>query len=103
MCLARIAATRSSSAFKTAVPPGFRPSTSCALPAAMASTVPMNSKCTGATLVNTATSGGATWQWRAISPGIDIPISRTATSKSAGRAGAVSSCKAERATPSSLL
>ena len=100
---ARIARTRSSSALRTAVPPGFIPSTSCALPSAMASTEPMNSRCTGATSVSTATSGGATRQWRAISPGIDIPISSTATSNSSGRAPSVSNCKTERATPSSLL
>ena len=39
--------TSGSSAFSTAVPPGFKPSTICALPSAIASTEPMNSRCTG--------------------------------------------------------
>ena len=83
---ARIAATRSSSALRTAVPPGLMPATSCAFASAIASTVPKNSRWTGATRSSTPTSGGTISTSRAISFGVDIPISRTATSKSSGEA-----------------
>ena len=58
LCFSRIAITSLSSAFSTAVPPGFRPSISSALAAAMFSIDPRYSKCTGATSNSTPMSGG---------------------------------------------
>jgi phosphoenolpyruvate carboxykinase (ATP) len=77
----RIARTRGSSAFRTAVPPTFIPSTSSAFAFATFSIEPRCSTCTGSTFNSTATSGGVMRHSRWISfIGVDIPISRTATS-----------------------
>ncbi len=76
----RIPITSGSSAFKTATPPGFTPSTISALARAIRSCDPKNSMCAVPTLPTTPTSGGAIETRRAISPNELIPISRTAKS-----------------------
>src|SRR5215218_1975851 len=81
-----IAATRSSSALRIAVPVAGRASISSPLARATPSMPPTRSVCAGATDVTTPMSGRPTAHNRAISPKPRMPISSTRTSVSAGAA-----------------
>ena len=83
---AAIAATRSSSALRMAVPVAGRASTNSPFARATPSMPPTRSVCDGATDVTTPMSGRPTAQSRVISPKPRMPISRTSTSVSAGAA-----------------
>ena len=72
--------THGSSRLTTTVPLSSSPSSSSPLAWAMASRLPRPSRCTGRTLVNSATSGRARRLSCASSPGRLIPISATSHS-----------------------
>ena len=82
----RCGASSGSPAGTTAVPPGRRPAMSSAFAAAIASSVPSSSRCTGPTFVITPTSGSAIAASSAICPAPRIAISSTSTSVPGGRA-----------------
>ena len=78
------------SAGKTATPPGSNPSMMDAFSWAMPSMLSKASRCAGATVVITTTSGRAIRDRGAISPGWFMPISITAKSASRGIRASVS-------------
>jgi hypothetical protein len=86
----RMAATRASSALRTARPSRGRASGSSALARAIRSRLPARSRWVGWTASTTPTSGRAISARRAISPTVYMLISRTATSCSGSRRSRVS-------------
>src|SRR4051794_23976157 len=86
----RCGSSSGSPAGTIAVPPGSRAAMSSAFVAAIASTLPSSSRCTGPTLTITPTSGSAIAASSAICPAPRIAISTTSTSVPGGAPSMVS-------------
>src|SRR3954452_11567072 len=86
----RCGSSSGSPAGVTAVPPGSSAAISSAFVAAIASTLPSSSRCTGPMLTITPTSGSAIAASSAICPAPRIAISRTRTSVPGGAPSTVS-------------